>query len=336
MGDAQHTITAHVRGDGASRRGVDPVDALLHDLCALGPRPSGSQALARARDVLQAALTDTGALPYLGDDLTATNPSGGVNLLGVIPGRVRECRPLLLTTHVDGPAESPGAGDNGAAVAALVSVVGRLSERALERDVIVALVDGGDPSARPRPAPGRRRSGAHDDAHGLAAFLRHQRRHDLKAVVLVDRVGHQVDAAVAPPLLVIGAESEARLPSLLASLPAALPGCAALARTELAEAPAADALRTQGLPYLWLTAGRTPWHRGPGDTPERLHRPSLDAVVDLLIALIQRLSQTRLPGPVGEHDLADFRRSSWSRWAADDGDGAGPARRTVQRRLGWS
>jgi hypothetical protein len=326
MSDSPHALTTHVRRGPDVERARDSLDALVHDLCALGPRPHGSAAHAQARSRLAAALLDAGALPYLGDAFAVEHPSLRVNLLAVVPGLQRHCRPLLLATHYDGAVESPGASDNAAAAAALVTLVAPLAARALERDVVVALVDGGDPSARPRAAPGRRRASADDDLHGLAIFLREQCRHDLKAAVLIDRLGRRADATASPHLLVVGAESEARLPGVLTSLQGSMPSYAALMRREVGDAHAADALRGHGVPYLWLSGGRMPWHRGPGDTPERVHRPSLDATMALLIGLTERLSRTRLPGPVGEHDLHGLR-----------GDGQTPAeRKAAARRLGWA
>ena len=341
MSDPSHVLTPHVRRGDRSERAHDPLDALVNALCTLGPRPHGSAAHARSRSLLAAALLDAGAVPYVGDDLAVDHPSDRVNLLAVVPGRQRHCRPLLLATHYDGPAESPGAGDNAAAVAALVTLVTPLAARALERDVIVALIDGGDPSARPRSAPGRRRTNVDDDVHGLALFLREQRRHDLKAAVLIDRLGHRMDAEGPPHLLVVGAESEARLPGVLTSLHGSLHGSmptyAALTRSEVSDAHAADVLRAYGVPYLWLSGGRLPWHRGPGDTPDRLHRPSLDATTALLVALTERLSQTRLPGPMGEHDLSDLRRDGWGGWSSrPDGHPSPADLRAASRRMGWA
>jgi hypothetical protein len=337
MSDPSHVLTPHVRRGDRSERARDPLEALVHALCALGPRPHGSAAHARSRSLLAAALLDAGALPYVGDDVAVDHPSERVNLLAVVPGRQRHCRPLLLATHYDGSAESPGAGDNAAAVAALVTLVTPLAARALERDVVVALVDGGDPSARPRSAPGRRRASADDDVHGLAIFLREQRRHDLKAAVLIDRVGHRVEAEGPPHLLVVGAESEARLPGVLTSLHGSMPTYAALTRREVGDAHAADALRAYGVPYLWLSGGRLPWHRGPGDTPDRLHRPSLDATTALLVALTERLSHTRLPGPIGEHDLSGLRRDGWGLGSPRADGRPSPADlRAAARRMGWA
>ena len=340
MSEPPHALTPHVRREASGERAREPLEAVVHDLAALGPRPHGSPAHARARSLLSAALLDAGAVPYVGDDVAVDHPSGRTNLLAVVPGRQRHCRPLLLATHYDGAAESPGAGDNAAAAAVLTVVAALLAARSMERDVIVALVDGGDPSARAsaraRATPGRTRSQDAGAGHGLSVFLREQCRHDLKVGVLIDRVGHRIDAAASPELLVVGAESEARLAPVLASLHGALPTYAALERRDVGDAPAADALRAHGVPYLWFSGGRMPWHRGPGDTPERLHRPSLDAAVALLMALTSRLSQVRLPGPAGEHDVGELRRASWRRWSTlPDGEPAPADRKAAGRRLAW-
>jgi len=297
--------------------------ALVERICAVGPRPQHSSGLARARRLLREALEDAGVAPYHGAEFEARDASGVVNLLGVVPGRERHLRPLLLATHYDGPPASPGAGDNAAAAALIVTLAPRLAAARFERDVVIALLDGGD-LARPPALP-----------HGADVFMRSHRRHDLKAALLVDRIGHAVAADAGPALLAIGVESEPRLPGLLNGVATRAGWLAPVARRRLGAAPAADALRAHETPYLWITAGHAPHHRGGDDRPDRLDDVTLGHTLDTVQSLLEGLARTRLPGPYVDHDIGDLERQAWQTWQRPgrDGDGTLDALRLSLPRL---
>ncbi len=330
--DEHVTQTVHPRdgtGDGRLEGTVDGRDLgrraleLVERVCAAGPRPQQSAGLARTRRLLRDALEDAGVAPYHGSEFEARDASGVVNLLGVVPGRERHLRPLLLATHYDGPPASPGAGDNAAAVALIVTLAPRLAAARFDRDVVMALLDRGDVT-RPPELP-----------HGADAFMRSHRRHDLKAALLVDRIGHAVTTDVGPALLAVGVESEPRLPAVLASIAALPRWVAPVARHRLGAAPAADVFRTHETPYLWVTAGRAPHHRGADDRPERLDEATLSHTLDTVQALLAALARTRLPGPYVDHDIGELERRAWQPWQRPgrDGDGTVDALRLALPRL---
>lgn len=65
------------------------------------------------------------------------------NLVGVLPGRDRTAPALALMAHYDAAPGSPGAGDDGAGVAAILETVRALKARGTPaRDVVVLLTDG--------------------------------------------------------------------------------------------------------------------------------------------------------------------------------------------------
>ncbi|WP_447974387.1 M28 family metallopeptidase [Nitrospira sp. Kam-Ns4a] len=56
-----------------------------------------------------------------------------------------------------------------------------------------------------------------------------------------------------------------------------------------------DAFRNAGVPFLFLSAGRTPRYHRPTDLPDTLHYERMAATVRWLVALFQRLDQDRAP-----------------------------------------
>ncbi len=280
------------------------VRTLVADLDRLGPRPTGTVTHAAAGALLERALWSAEALPYRGETMLIPHHSGVANLVGMVPGRDRHRRPLVLATHYDGPDDSHGAGDNAAAVALAVALCPLLRQRRLERTVVIALLDAGDPASVPAAA------------RGAELFVHEQRRHDLKAALVVDRVGHRTAPSV-PPLLVVGAESDPRLPSALAQLHEEGPEVAPVRRSLLEHAAALDAFRDGEIPALWLTAGHAPHHRGPDDRPHHLDDELLAGTARHVVTLLERLSCTRLPAPSGEHDVSSYERSAWGRWSAE-------------------
>ena len=296
------------------------VRALLGEFVALGPRPSGSAASAAAAELLTHALLARDVAPYHRGSMVLQRAGGIVNLAAVVPGSERHRRPLVLASHYDGPAGSPAAGDNGAAAALLVVLAPLLAQRRLERDVIVVLLDAGDPDHAP------------ERALGAELFVRDQRRHDLKAAIVIDRVGHRSSTAV-PPLLLVGAECDPRLPPALDALHARAPEVAPVPHRYLERVPAVDAFREQGIPALWLSGGRAPHHRGPDDRIEHLDDAMLEGTAAQLLALVELVADTRLPGPCGDHDVGAFMQRAWKRWAGRGRLSAGKLDRLVREAL---
>lgn len=111
------------------------------------PRPTGSEANARARSYLVARLRQLGLDPQL-QATTAVSlryrVAGDVtNILARLPGARPGGKAVLLMAHYDGVAAGPAAGDDGAGVAAVLETVRALRAGPRPRnDVIVLLTDG--------------------------------------------------------------------------------------------------------------------------------------------------------------------------------------------------
>lgn len=112
---------------------------------AAEPHPVGTAAHERVRERLVAELARLGLTAEV-QEAFAAGPHSNVarvrNVMARIPGR--ESRPaVLFTAHYDSVAAGPGAGDDGAGVAALIEIARALaSGPTLRRDVILLFTDG--------------------------------------------------------------------------------------------------------------------------------------------------------------------------------------------------
>ncbi len=102
------------------------------------------------------------------------------NIVGRLPGMNPDLDPVLLGAHYDTCGPYPGAGDNAAAVAALLSAASHLIEQPADRDVILAFFEAEEPPSFLGPTMGSIR------------FYEHQRRDRIHCAVVMDLVGHDV------------------------------------------------------------------------------------------------------------------------------------------------
>jgi hypothetical protein len=138
---------------------------------------------------------------------------------------------------------------------------------------------------------------AHEGQRGGArTLLDGQRHHDLKAAVVLDRVGHHVDGPLSGALAVTGAETDPRLPSLLRGL-GGIPRLVFVHRRYRRGPLLSDAFRAAQVPCLELCGGAWRGHDGPDDGPERLDYGLLAQVTELAVKLVSVLDTARLPGP---------------------------------------
>lgn len=110
------------------------------------PRPVGASEHDRVRDYLVAQFLDLGLSPeiLISEEAEAALGHEGVieNILAKIPGK-DSTGTIMLTSHYDTDANSPGAGDAGSGVAAILETVRALGESpSLKNDVIIYISDG--------------------------------------------------------------------------------------------------------------------------------------------------------------------------------------------------
>jgi hypothetical protein len=111
------------------------------------PHPMGSPEHDRVRDYVVAELTRLGVPPQVQRTTGVTSlymSAGSVeNIVGRLPGTSGRSDAVLLAAHYDSVAAGPGAGDDGAGVAALLETLRALRAGSpLQNDVILLITDG--------------------------------------------------------------------------------------------------------------------------------------------------------------------------------------------------
>ena len=277
------------------------IDQIKQDVLTLATsegREVGTRGHDVARGFIVQRLTELGVCAYSGDSLELGYKRDGVeftNIVGRVVGKDRELEPVLLGAHYDTCGPLPGAGDNAAAVAALLSVASHLVERPPECGVILAFFDAEEPPFFLEPTMGSIR------------FYEDQRRERIHCAVVMDLVGHDVPIPGLEDLLfIIGMESD--------------PGLAAVVRetepsSDIRIVPTLNRyvgdlsdhhiFRVNQRPYLLLTRGRWEDYHEPSDTPDKLNYEKIEAIARYLCALAAGVSFASLQGPFEGYDPTD-------------------------------
>ncbi|MDA1129204.1 MAG: M28 family peptidase [Chloroflexi bacterium] len=230
-------------------------------------------------------LTELGLQPYIGRSFEANyahDEQNFCNLLAIAPGNDRDLNPVLIGAHYDTCGDIPGADDNAAAVAALISTAENLIEQDLERSVIFAFFDAEEPPHFLSPSMGSVR------------FYEDQKTEDIYCAVIMDLVGHDVPVpGLEDVLFIMGMESNQGLEQVIQHVDPG-PNLRILPTLNRYVGDMSDhhIFRTNQVPYLFLSCGRWEHYHQDTDTPEKLNYGKIEAVSDLLTDLTINISRT--------------------------------------------
>lgn len=258
---------------------VSPARALAHlEVIAAEPRPAGSPRNALVREHLVRSIEALGLPAEVHEHEVDGTPVR--NVVARLPGT--EGGPaLLVACHYDSRPETPGAGDDGSACAALLEALRALSvSPPLARDVVFLFSDGEE-----------------DGLLGARAFAERLDRGQERvgAVLNFDAIGN----AGPPVLFETGPGSGALVRAFAESAPC--PVGSSLGPAVYARMPNDtdfSPFRDRGIAGLnfALCFGSTAYHR-PADTVAHLSRASLAHQGATALALARRLAAGELPPP---------------------------------------
>jgi Zn-dependent M28 family amino/carboxypeptidase len=180
---AQADLTEAAKGFDGARAFKD-----LESLVVLGPRPSGSPAIERAREYITAQLAATGA-EVQHDRFTASTPDGPVrmvNIEGILPGQSSKL--VIIAGHYDTARikgiEFAGANDGGSSAAELLELVRVLSARSRLFTYWTVFFDGEEAIEHWSAS-----DSLYGSRHLIETLRGSGKMGDVEAVVLLDMVG---------------------------------------------------------------------------------------------------------------------------------------------------
>lgn len=268
-------------------------------ICPPNGRMVGSEGHRQARKYLAGRLQEHGLRPYRGSSfaLGYRGPDQMFhNIVGKLPCGDGTRPPVLIGAHYDSVIDAPCADDNAAAVAIALCAATLLSNRKLDRDVVIALFDAEEPPY------------FHTESMGSTRFYRDQMLPEgVHAAIVMDLVGHDVSVPIpgASKLLpglsdivcFTGAESHPEMAGILAAqdfgqlVPIATPN------SNVGDMSDHHVFRKHGDPYLFLSCGRWKHYHQPSDTPDRLNYEKMGRITQLLVGLTMALAGAPLDRP---------------------------------------
>jgi Zn-dependent M28 family amino/carboxypeptidase len=251
-------------------------------LVAIGPRPAGSAAAARARDYLGGELRRAG-IEVRAEPFDARTPEGTIrmaNLVAIVPGRRPDV--ILLGGHYDTKVfrdfRFVGANDGGSSAALLVELARALAAGRPGYSYRVALFDGEEARAnwsRDDSLYGSRR---------MAEDLRRANRLP-RAVIVADMIGDRELGILRESL------STRWLTDLIWTTAARLGhGAHFLAQAQSVEDDHAPFLEAGVPAALLIDFDYPPWHTGE-DTLDKVSARSLQVVGDVLLAALPAIEE---------------------------------------------
>lgn len=243
-------------------------------------------------------LRQIGIAGYEGDSYELPYRRGGesfLNILGRLAGANPELPPVLVAAHYDTCGPYPGAGDNAAAVAILLTVAERLKRDLPERGVLIAFFDAEEPPHFLQPSMGSIR------------FYEDQRQEEVHCAIVMDLVGHDVPVPKLEHLLFItGMESDPGFDSLIRSTdPGSGIGSIPTLNRYIGDMSDHHIFRTNQRPYMLLTCGRWEDYHTPWDTPEKLNYSKMGAIADYVYNLTIGASELNLDGPFESYSTTE-------------------------------
>ena len=223
--------------------------------------------------------------------------SSFTNLFGVVPGSSPDLDPIVLAAHYDTCGIQPGADDNAAAIAVLLSLAEPLRAAKLERSVVFAFFDAEEPPYFLTPAMGSNH------------WYEHQRQGNVHAALVLDLVGHAVPIPGWEDLMfVTGMESDPALQPIVRSEGEKARGIRTLPTLTRYVGDMSDysAFRLDSRPYLFFSCGQWPHYHMPTDTPDRLDYEKMADFAHYLLGVTIAVSKTELEGPFEGYDTTPF------------------------------
>lgn len=218
-----------------------------------------------------------------------------INVIARLSGTRRALPPILLAAHYDTCGPYPGADDNAAAMAILLSAVEPLRKQGLERDVLFAFFDAEEPPTF---------LGA---CMGSTHWYTQQRLEDIHFALVMDLCGHDVPVAgLEDVLFLTGMESDPGLAQIVrAREPRRGIRIIPTLNRYIGDLSDHHIFRLDRRPYLFLSCGHWAHYHAPTDTPEKLNYLKMAHIARYVVAVAAAAARSPLEGPFEGYDSTE-------------------------------
>ena len=243
-----------------------------------------------AREYLLGRLTEIGLPPFKGESFELPfrrpeSPHEFVNLAGIIPGKDRTRKPLLIGAHYDSAIDGPSADDNASSVAVVLACAESLAKEQPCQDVIIAIFDSEEPPYFCTEAMGSTRF--YEDQCSDIEF---------ECVIIMDLIGHDVEIPGNPVgdvknmLAILGAESKPELlPAVVTKAIGKATGLRIIPTLNMYIGDMSDhhAFRLGGEPFLFLSCGQGRHYHTPQDDLDWVNFEKVQSVYEFVMELVK-------------------------------------------------
>lgn len=277
---------------------IEQIRRDVAQLCISGSRMVGSRGHGNAAEYLIHRLTELEVEEYSSGSFElpyAVGGFNGTNIVGRIVGTDPELLPVLIGAHYDTCGDQPGADDNAAGIAAVLSAARPLIDSQIERTVLLAFFDAEEPPY------------FLSEAMGSIRFFEDQLSEPVHCAIILDLVGHDVPVRGLEDLLFItGMESDPGLESVVqdGQTPDGLRVVPTL-NAYVGDLSDHFIFRSNNKPYLLLTCGRWDHYHAATDTPDRLNYRKTTAISQYICTLTKAVAHAGLNGPFEGYDTTD-------------------------------
>ena len=262
-------------------------------------REVGTPSHSDAKEYIARRLKDIGVRPYLSEGLECEYAREGekfYNIIGLLPGIDGLASPILLGAHYDTCGQFPGADDNAAAVAVLLSLAEHIKHHPIERSVVFAFFDAEEPPY------------FLTESMGSIRFYKDQKLTNFHCAIIMDLVGHDVPIpGLEDILFIMGMESDQGLGEVVNSsqMPSSIRILPTLSRY-VGDMSDHHIFRQEQVPYLFLSCGTWTHYHQITDTPEKLNYVKIEGISKYLLVLTEAVSAKQLPGPFEGYDSSEI------------------------------
>lgn len=256
-------------------------------------REDGTAGSGRAQDYLIDRLRAIGAVGLFdGSFKQVVTGTHCVNIGGVFPGSAASDEAIALVAHYDhlgerGEAIFSGAQDNAASVVIALEAAGRVRAGSLGRSLVVLFPGCEEPPEFLTPSMGSMWFATHPP----------ESARNLRAAVVLDVMGRPPFESGPNTVFVIGSEACPWMSEIMRSQPTTRDVDAKRVSLAMIEGvpykpwrrdPLSDyeAFRNHGIPYVFLSQGRSQWYHTPFDRPELCDLASMAATSKWLAGLV--------------------------------------------------